>query len=279
MCIRDRSLIALILTAGPVMLVAMAIGIITSGIQTKFIFSYENMKMKFSRLSPIKGIKNLLSVRSVVELIKSLLKVSIIGYVLYGGVKGIVNDAMQLMYIDISEAVAFILNSIMDIVIKVGGVFLCIAAADYLYQWWEYEKNIKMTKQEIKEEYKQIEGDPQVKSKIKEVQRKMAMGRMMQQVPKADVVVRNPTHFAVALKYIQGKSSAPIVIAKGQDDVALRIIAKAEEHSVPITENRPLARALYENVEIGYEIPPDYYSAIAEILAWVYSLKKEKFNE
>lgn len=276
MSLLKPAVILLLITAGPVMLVAMAVGIIAAGAQTRFLFSYESMKIKFSRLSPLKGVKRLFSLRSLVELIKSMLKIVIIAYILYTGIRDIVDQAMQLMYVDIIEAVGFILNAILLVAVKVAVVFLGIALFDYLYQRWDYEKNIKMTKHEIKEEYKHTEGDPLIKGKIKDTQRKISMQRMMQQVLSADVVVRNPTHYAIALKYNAEKSAAPVVVAKGQDYVALRIIAEAEKYAVPITENRSLARALYENVELNREIPPEYYSALAEILAWVYSLKQER---
>ncbi|HMM07231.1 MAG TPA: flagellar biosynthesis protein FlhB [Clostridiales bacterium] len=268
--------VLLLISAGPVMLISMAIGIIATGGQTKFLFAYENIKVKFNRLSPLKGVKRLFSLRSVVELIKSMAKVVIIAYVLYAGISDVIGQAKQLMYVDIFEAVGFILNAILVIAMKVAVIFLGLAIFDYLYQKWEYEKNIKMTKHEIKEEYKHTEGDPLIKGKIKDTQRKISMSRMIQQVLSADVVVRNPTHYAIALKYNAEKSSAPVVVAKGQDHVALRIVAEAEKYAVPITENPLLTRALYENVELNREIPPEYYSALAEILAWVYSLKQEK---
>lgn len=271
-----NAIVIILLTAGPVMLVAMVVGIIAAGGQTRFLFSYESMKVKFSRLSPLKGLQRLFSLRSGVELIKSMLKVVVIGYVLYVGVSDTIGKAKQLMYVDISDAVGFILNAILVIAVKVAVIFLGLAVFDYLYQKWDYEKNIKMTKHEIKEEYKHTEGDPLIKGKIKDTQRKISMQRMMQQVLTADVVVRNPTHYAIALKYNAEKSSAPVVVAKGQDHVALRIIDEAEKYHVPVTENRLLARALYENVELNREIPPEYYAALAEILAWVYSLKQEK---
>ena len=141
------------------------------------------------------------------------------------------------------------------------------------YQWWDYERQLRMSKQEIKEEYKQMEGDPQVKGKIKDVQRRMAQSRMMQQVPKADVVIRNPTHFAVALRYHPETDGAPIVLAKGQDELAGRIVRKAEEHHIAIIENVPLARALYATAELNREIPPELYNAVAEVLVYLYRLR------
>ena len=148
-----------------------------------------------------------------------------------------------------------------------------MSALDYGYQWWEYEKNLRMSKQEIKEEYKQVEGNPEIKSKIKQKQRQISMRRMMQQVPKADVIITNPTHFAVAMKYDAKVSDAPIVIAKGQDFIALRIKEVAKENKIEIVENKPLARNLYDTVEVGQAIPPELFQAVAEILAFVYSLK------
>ena len=268
-------LIAILLLAGPVMLVSIAVGVIATGMQTKFKISKENLKIKFSRLSPLQGIKKMISLRSITELIKAMLKISVIGYILYSAFLNISKSFTKLMFEDIFGAVSFILNSIMDIVIQLSLAFILIAAFDYLYQWWEYERNIKMSKQEIKEEYKQLEGDPQIKGQIRDRQRKMATQRMMQQVPTADVIIRNPTHFAVALKYDIEKNSAPIVVAKGQDYTALKIIEIAEQHHIPMTENRPLARALYSTVEINREIPQEFYLILAEIMAWVYSTKKE----
>ena len=150
--------------------------------------------------------------------------------------------------------------------------YVVLAAADYFYQRWDYERQIRMSKQELKEEFKQLEGDPQIKSKIKHTQRKMAQSRMMQKVPQADVVIRNPTHFAVALRYKPDQDQAPLVLAKGQDQVALRIVKVAEEHGVAVVENVPLARSLYASTELGQEIPPEFYNAVAEVLVYLYRL-------
>ena len=153
---------------------------------------------------------------------------------------------------------------------------VAIAARDFLYQWWDYERQLKMSKQEIKEEYKQTEGDPQVKGKIKQIQRERAQRRMMQQVPSADVVIRNPTHFAVALRYKPDQDNAPVVLAKGQDELALRIVKTAEEHKVAVIENVPLARSLYAEAELDREIPPELYGPVAEVLVYIFRLTKDK---
>ena len=262
--------------AGPVMLCAMVVGIVASGAQTRFIFALDPLKPKFSRLNPLSGIKKMFSMRTFIELFKSMLKLVVIGAVFYSEFSVVYQSSINLMYKDVTTAIVEILTAIFNIVLKLCIAFVVIAAFDFLYQWWDHERNIKMTKQEIKEEYKHTEGDPQIKGRIKEMQRKMSNQRMMQEVPKADVVVRNPTHFAVALKYDIDKNRAPVVVAKGQDYVAFKIIDIAKANDVPMIENKPLARALYKEVEIGWEIPPEHYSVMAEILAWVYSLKKKK---
>ena len=163
----------------------------------------------------------------------------------------------------------------MTLVIQIAVAFAALAFFDYLYQWWDYERQLKMSKQEIKEEYKQTEGDPQVKGKIKQIQRQRAQQRMMQQVPGADVVIRNPTHFAVALRYHEEEDNAPKVLAKGMDELALRIVKVAEENGVHVVENVPLARTLYASVDIDREIPPELYGAVAEVLVYVMKLDKK----
>lgn len=269
-------LVTLFLTAGPVLLGSFFISIIATGIQTKFNFSREHLKFKFSRLNPVQGLKNLISLRSVTELIKAMIKITAIGLILYSAFQKIYSQFMLLIYKDLLQAAVFILNTIMDIVMQLSLVFIGIAVADYLYQWWEHERAMRMSKQEIKEELKEMEGDPLIKNKIRERQRRLANQRMMQKVPTADVIIRNPTHYAVALKYDIEVNSAPIVVAKGQDYVALKIIEIAEQHNIPMKENKPLAQALYKTVPLGQQIPSEYYAVLAEILAWVYSMKKEK---
>ena len=161
-------------------------------------------------------------------------------------------------------------------ILRIVIAFLALAAGDFLYQWWHYEKELRMSKQEIKEEYKQTEGDPQIKGKIKEMQRRRAQSRMMQQVPQADVVIRNPTHFAVALRYRPDVDNAPIVLAKGQDELALRIVAVAQGAGVAVMENVPLARALYAQTELNQEIPQELYGAVAEVLVYIFKLDEKK---
>lgn len=248
---------------------------IATMMQTKMLVSFKAVSFKGEKLNPLKGFKKMFSMRSFVELLKSLLKIVILLYVVYSVVKSELFLLPRMMDMTYTDSMMKTASVIMEIVTKAGAIFVFLAAADYLYQWWQYEKNLRMSKQEIKDEYKQTEGDPQIKGRMRNLQQQRARRRMMQEVPNADVVIRNPTHFAVAIKYDQTVNRAPIVVAKGMDSLALKIISVAEESGVYITENRPLARALYESVELDSEIPESFYRPIAEVLAFVYSLKKK----
>lgn len=261
--------------AGLIMIAVSFTSIIFTGAQTKFLISKENIKLKFSKLNPLSGIKRMFSMRSAIEVIKNLIKIIILAYAIYNSIIDSLLQIPKLVSVDLVTGVNFIVTSIMAIVKSVIIAFAVISAFDFLYSWWEYEKNIKMTKQEVKEEYKQSEGDPNIKGKRKEKQRAISTSRMMQQVPEADVIIRNPTHYAIAIKYDIEKDRAPIVLAKGQDNIAMKIIEKAEEYKINIVENVPLARALYSDSEINQEIPLEFYEPVAEILAWVYRIKKK----
>ena len=267
--------IAVFGSCGVLMIAVITVSIILTGSQTKFLISAESIKFKFSKLNPLSGIKKMFSIRSVVELIKNLIKISILGYVIYSAIRKNLYLVPRLMSMDLIVGLSFIIKTIMSLVNSIIIAFVAISALDFLYQWWEYEKNIKMSKQDVKEEYKQQEGDPQLKGKIKEKQRAISMTRMMQQVPQADVIIRNPTHFAVAIKYDVNSNGAPIVLAKGQDNIAMKIIEKAMKYNINLVENKPLARALYKNAEINKEIPLEFYEPVAEVLAWVYKLKEK----
>lgn len=263
-------------STGILMISIMVTSIILTGSQTRFLISRENIKFKFSKLNPLSGIKRMFSLRASVELIKNLIKVALLGYVIYSSISGIFYQIPKLMYIDLMSGIKFIFTTILSLVKSVVIYFVLISAFDFLYSWWEYEKNIKMSKQEIKEEYKQEEGDPKIKGKIKEKQRAISMSRMMQQVPQADVVIKNPTHFAVAIRYDMENDAAPIVLAKGKDNIALKIIETAIKNNINTVENKPLARALYQSAELNRQIPLEFFEPVAEILAWVYNLKSQK---
>ncbi len=262
-----------LLTAGPILLASILIPVIATGIQTKFIFSKKSFQFKISKLNPIQGIKKMFSLSAVFELAKSLIKMIILIAVVYSEIKGRITDFARLMQLDLMSGLLYTADAVFSICMKIALVFVAVAAVDFLFQRYKFEKDIKMTKQEVKEEFKQMEGDPQIKSKRRQRQQQMAMSRMMQDVPKADVVIRNPTHFAVAIKYDELKNRAPVVLAKGADKVAFRIIEKAEENKVTVVENVPLARGLYKSVDVGKEIPYEFYSAVAKVLAFVYGLK------
>ena len=209
------------------------------------------------------------------EALKGILKITVLLFLIYQFLVGIVDTFTKYLHTDLAVACAHLVDEGFQMVMQIAIAFVVLAGADVFYQWWDYERQLRMSKQEIKEEYKQMEGDPQVKGKIKEVQRRMAQSRMMQQVPKADVVIRNPTHFAVALRYHPETDGAPIVLAKGQDELAGRIVRKAEEHHIAIIENVPLARALYATAELNREIPPELYNAVAEVLVYLYRMDEK----
>ena len=264
--------------AMPLLLVCGAVSVIATLAQTRGLFTMKSAAPKFSRLNPIEGIKKMFSMRGVVELLKSLAKIIVLGYIIWLQFRDEFWAFPRLMDMEPLQGMAFTANIVLEIAKSAAIVMVFVAAADYFYQWWDYEKNLRMSKQELKEEYKQTEGDPQVKGKIRERQQAQARQRMMKKVPGADVVIRNPTHFAVALKYDPQRSSAPVVVAKGADSLALRIVAVAQENGVFITENKPLARGLYEAVDLDREIPDRFYQPVAEVLAFVYSLKKKELK-
>ena len=215
------------------------------------------------------------SLKGLFELAKSLIKMLLLIVVVYNEIKDRLPEIARLMNVEPISGVVYIAETIFSIVMTLGMVFVAVAAVDFMFQRYSYENDLKMTKQEVKDEYKQMEGDPKIKGKRRAIQQQMANQRMMQAVPEADVIIRNPTHFAVALKYDPEKNSAPVVIAKGKDLAALRIADVAAEHDVPTVENVPLARGIYEKVDVGREIPAEFYQAAADVLWFVYNLKKK----
>ena len=259
----------------PVLAVAFAGALVMEYAQVGFLLTIKTLGFKFSRLNPINGIKRIFSLRGVVELVKSILKVCIVGYVAYSFIRGEATNIMNVMSMDIKGVAQYIVVTILNLAIKLCMMLVVLGLLDYGYQWWQYEKDMRMTKQEVKEEFKLAEGNPEIKSKIKQKQRQISMRRMLQEVPKADVIITNPTHYAVALKYDPNVSNAPVVIAKGVDFVANRIKEVAKENNVEIVENKVLARTLYDKVDIGETIPQELYQAVAEVLAFVYSLKNK----
>ena len=270
-----ESMLVFFISAVPILIALAFTGIIMTGAQTRFLVSADLLKFKYSRISIIEGFKRMFSLRSVVQLVKSIIKVAVIMWVIYTSIQDLLVVAPDMLNTSFDDSIAFMMDRVMSIVYKICLIFVAVAILDFAFQKYDYEKKLKMTKQEVKDEYKQTEGDPFIKGKIKEKQRKMSMNRMIQQVPDADVIVRNPTHYAVALKYDIENDQAPIVLAKGQDHMAKRIIDIGLKHNILMTENKPLAKSLYQMVEVNDYIPAELYQAVAEVMAWVYSSKKK----
>jgi flagellar biosynthetic protein FlhB len=262
----------------PVALVALVTSVVLSGVQTRFKVTGSLLRPKFSRLNPVSGITKMFSGKSLVELLKNLIKLVVIVVVVYTEISSRLSQMASLPLTDIKSAVFWTAGAAYSVMMKIAMLMVVFGVADYMYQWWSYERSIRMTKQEVKEEIKRMEGDPHIKGRIKEVQRRLAAMRMMRMVAEADVVVRNPTHYAVALRYDPQKDHAPLVVAKGKGHLALKIIREAEKHSVYITENKPLARGLYESVELNCYIPEEYYKAVAELIAYLYQIKNKMPN-
>ena len=269
------TIILFLKTSGPIVCVALITGVAVQYVQVGFVFSMDTVKIKLNRINPLQSMKRLFSTHGLVELLKSLLKIIIIGYIAYICLKGEVINILRTPYLEAETVFIYIVDTITNIAVKICMLLLTLGIMDYGYQWWEYERDLRMTKQEAKEEYKQLEGNPETKSRIKQKQRQLSAKRMINEVPKADVVITNPTHYAVALKYDSSISSAPLLIAKGQGYIALKIKEIAKANKVEIVENKELARQIYNMVNIGEEIPPELYQAVAEILAYIYNLKEE----
>ena len=262
------------LIAAPLMIVAVVVAVVFNLAQVKWKPTAKPLKPKPDKINPLKGMKRLFSKDKIMELLKSVAKVGVLSYVVYDTLKDEYGLLFQFYRYEIGEAILTIGNLVINIGIKIAACFLAIAAVDYFYQKRKFAEDMKMTKQEIKDEFKNSEGDPQIKGKIRAKMREASQRRMMDSVPDADVVITNPTHLAVALKYDREASQAPIVVAKGADYVAQKIKDIARDNNVEIVENKPVARMLYYNVDLDQEIPPELYQAVAEILAYVYGLKQ-----
>lgn len=257
----------------PIFGVAILAALVVNYVQVGFLYSTEALMPKLSRLNPASGLKRMFSIQTVYELFKSIGKLIIVGILGYMQVSKNLKTYLNLMDMGAMKASAVIFNTVINACFVITAALAVFSILDYVYQWFKYEKDLRMTKYEIKMEYKQQEGDPEIKAKIKQKQREMASQRMMQEVPGADVVITNPTHVAVAIKYDEEKTGAPIILAKGLDLVAQRIKEIAGKNKVEIYESKEIARALYAQCEIGQEIPAELYGAVAEILAYVYKMK------
>jgi len=260
----------------PVCIGVMAVGIIANLVQVGILFTFEPLVPKLEKINPITGFGRLFALRSIVEMFKNIAKLLVIGYVAFVTVQGEYNTFLGLGDTSTGAIMMFMVAVSFKVILRIALVLLVLAILDFAYQRYEHEKGLKMTKQEIKEEHKQAEGDPQIKARVRSLQREMARRRMMQEVPKATVVVTNPTHIAIAMLYEPGKMESPRVIAKGKRLVAEQIKKIALEAGVPIVEDKPLARGMYDKVNVGDDIPLEFFSAVAEILAYVYRLKKKE---
>ena len=259
----------------PISLIIMVFGILGSLIQTGLFFSMESLKPKFSKLNPLTGLKNMFSMKAIVNLIKSMVVICIMIYLGYSFMSKNFEGIIKSGDIYLPYLFNIVLDLIKSILTSITLAVAVVATLDYGYEKFSHKKGLKMTKQEVKEEYKQMEGDPHIKGKIKQKQRQMANQRMMQAVPSSTVILTNPTHISIAIRYEQGKDTTPIVVAKGVDEVAFRIREIAKSHDIPIIENVPLARLIYKEVDIDQEIPGEMYKAVAEVLVAVYKIKNK----
>lgn len=258
----------------PLLAIMMVAAAAAQILQNGFLVSTEPLIPKFSKLSPVTGFKRLFSFNSVFEFLKGLIKISIVSTACWMALRSELTSLPSYVELDLADVGRAMMALAMKVMVTVIAVMTLIAGLDYLYQRFQHYKRLRMSKQEIKDEYKQSEGDPVVKGRIKQLRMERARRRMMTAIPKATVVVTNPTHFAVALRY-DDSTPAPICVAKGADLVALKIREIATENEVPIVENRPLARALYASVELDDEVPPEHYKAVAEVISYVMNLKKK----
>jgi flagellar biosynthesis protein FlhB len=268
----EHILFQLLILLIPLLFVIVVAGVFSNLVQTGFMLTGETLTPKLSKLNPLGGIKRLFSLRSSVEVIKSVLKVIIVGGMAYATLCKEMDHIPALVELETAQIMTFAGQVALRLGYYTCLVLLVLAGIDYLFQRWQHERDLRMTKQEVKDEHRQQEGDPMVRSRIRAVQREMAQRRMMEAVPDATVVITNPTHLAVALKFDRSMP-APKVVAKGAGHIAEKIKSLAKEHDVPVIEQKPLARALYKNVEIDQYIPADLYHAVAEMLAYVYRLK------
>jgi flagellar biosynthetic protein FlhB len=259
----------------PFLLLVLITGFFCSFLQVGWLFTTKPLVPDFSKLDPVKGAQRFISKRSLVEAVKSLAKIFLVGVVAFLTIKKEFDGALVLVNMDVSETLRYVGRVAALVLVKCCGLLVVLALLDFLFTRWEMEEKMKMTKQEQKEEMKESEGDPHLKARIRSVQQQMARNRMMAEVPKADVIITNPTHISVALAYRRGEMDAPRIVAKGKDLLALRIRELAKENDVPIVENKPLARALHR-VDLGLSVPEELFRAVAEVLAYVYTIKRNR---
>lgn len=272
----NRCALQMLLILLPILLVGFTISVIVNLVQVKWQPTTKPLEPKLNKLSPLSGMKRLFSAEKLFELLKSFIKILVIGYMAYITLRDKIGMIMVLEKFSLKEGVGLVLDTVLDMGLRIAILYLVVGIADYAYRRWKFHKDMMMTKQEVKDEYKNQEGDPQIKGKIRQKMREASQRRMMAAIPQADVVITNPTHFAVALRYDITIAAAPIVVAKGTDFLAQKIKEVARENDVEIVENKPLARMIYHNVDLGGIIPPELYQAVAEVLAFVYNHREER---
>ena len=266
-------LMRMLIGMAPFLVVRFILTFLADYLQVKWKVTTKPLQPKFSKMNPINGFKRIFSMNSLVELLKAILKIALISYVVYTTIRDKLQVIYLLFHMTLWQGIATAADIAISIGMKVSFVYLIIAALDFAYQKHKFNKDQMMTKQEIKDEYKNAEGDPAIKGKQRQRMQEASRRRMMQDIPKADVVITNPTHFAVAIQYDAEVAAAPVVLAKGEDHLAAKIKEAARENHVEIVENKPLARMLYYNVDIGQQVPPELYQAVAEVLAMVYHMQ------
>ena len=263
----------IIITLIPFLAISFATVFISELVQVKWQISFEPMKPNFNKFNPVSGMKRIFSKDKIVDLVISLVKIAVLTYIVYDFLKDRWAMVLNMYSYTLFQAIELIGNTVIDIGIRISVIFFIVAVADWRYRKWKFHEDMKMTKQEVKDEFKNAEGDPKIKSQQRARMQQASQRRMMNALPQADVVITNPTHLAVAILYDKTKYEAPIVVAKGADFLASKIKDVANENDIEIVENKPLARMLYHNVDVGAQIPPELYQMVAEILAYVYNIK------
>lgn len=269
-------LLSLGLALLPVVLLVVAAALGGTVLQTGLLFSAESLKPKLSKISVLEGFKRQFSSKSLMEFVKGVLKISLVAGVVILAIWPKREQLNELAQMEMTALLEVLQETALIVLIAVLAMMTVIAALDFAFQRFQHIKKLRMTRQEVKDEFKQTEGDPMVKARLRQIRQERARGRMMAEVPKADVVITNPTHFAIALKYEMDAMAAPRVVAKGVDHLALRIREVAKEHDIPLVENKPLARALYDSVDLDQEVPPEHYKAVAQIIGYVMRLKGKR---
>lgn len=271
----NNVMLVILKIVAPIFIIGIMCCILINIFQVGWKVTTKPMKPKASKINPLSGFKRVFSKDSLFELLKSIVKIALIAYVAYTSIKDHQNELFLLYDIPLMQVIILVGTIVIDAGFQISLVYLVVGIVDWLYQKHKFKEDMKMTKQEVKDEYKNTEGNPEIKGRQRSKMREASQRRMMQNLPTADVVITNPTHLSVAIKYDAEKNSAPIVIAKGEDYLAMKIREIAKENNIEIVENKPLARMLYANVDVGAEVPPELYQAVAEVLAFVYSLKNK----